>query len=203
MLHLKHLPNEIPKEKVVHILRRHPITILSTLIGYAVIIAFPFVVAWYLNIFEPTLYLSSLYQPLIILGVSAVFFIGWLMLFLSFLDYYLDVWIVTTKRILNIEQIGLFARVVSEVRLHRIQDVTSSVKGFWATMFNYGKLDVQTAGEKLIISFEDIPNPIRISKSVTELSELDRRSQLDEAVQDFSFPQTDTPEHHPSTSRPS
>lgn len=203
MLHLKHLPNEIPAEEAVHVLRRHPFTILGTLVGYAIIIAFPFVASWFLSTYRPELLADPIYQPLIFLGVSAVFLVGWMMLFLSFIDYYLDVWIVTTRRILNIEQTGLFARVVSEVRLHRVQDVTSSVKGFWATMLDFGQLDVQTAGEKLIISFEEIPHPTQISKSILELSEKDRRSQLDEAVQDFSFPQTDGPHHPPSTKTPS
>ncbi|MFO0764824.1 MAG: PH domain-containing protein [Patescibacteria group bacterium] len=188
MLNLKQLPNGIPAEEVVFVLRRHPLTILPTLVGYALIVLFPFAVQWYLATMQPELWLSPVYQPLIVLGVSMIFFIGWLMLFLNFLDYYLDMWIVTTKRILNIEQTGLFSRTVSEIRLHRVQDVTSSVKGFWATLFDYGQLDVQTAGEKLIISFEEIPHPTRISKIILELSETERRSQLDEAVEEFAMP---------------
>jgi uncharacterized membrane protein YdbT with pleckstrin-like domain len=180
MLNLKHLPNQVPAEEVVHILRRHPFTILATIVGYGVIIAFPFVMSWYLGMYQSELLADPLFQPLIILGVSAVFLVGWMMLFLSFIDYYLDIWIVTTKRILNIEQTGLFARVVSEVRLHRVQDVTSSIRGFWATMLNFGQLDVQTAGDRLIISFEQIPNPTKISKSVLELSEKDRATQAPE-----------------------
>lgn len=188
MLNLKQLPNGIPAEEVVFVLRRHPLTILPTLIGYVLIVIFPFVVQWYITTMQPELWLSPVYQPLIILGISMIFLIGWLMLFLNFLDYYLDMWIVTTKRILNIEQTGLFSRTVSEIRLHRVQDVTSSVKGFWATLFDYGQLDVQTAGEKLIISFEEIPHPTRISKTILELSETERRSQLDEAVEEFDMP---------------
>ena len=104
------------------------------------------------------------------------------------MDYYLDVWIVTTKRVLNIEQTGLFARVVSELRLYRVQDVTSTVKGVVETLFDFGDVEIQTAGEKTRFLFEEIPHPNRISKSILELSEIERREQLDEAVSEFGMP---------------
>lgn len=193
MLHLNHLPNEVPAEECRKVLRRHPITILGTIVGFGLLLSMPFAVEFYFTMIKPEIGFDPVYQPLLILMTSLVFLVCWVMLFLSYLDYYLDVWIVTTKRILNIEQTGLFARVVSEIRLHRVQDVTSSVKGFWATMFDYGQLDVQTAGEKLIISFEQIPHPTEVSKMVLELSEVDRRNQLDDAVAEFNPPSSHKP----------
>lgn len=193
MLELNHLPNAIPNEKIVHVLHRHPLTIFWLLLGYILLIGFiPFFV-WYLPTQQPSIFYNTALMPLIVLGSSAFFLFTWLFLFQNFMDYYLDVWIVTNKRILNIEQTGLFARTVSELRLYRVQDVTSSVNGFVETMFDYGHVEIQTAGEKARFIFEQIPHPTIISKSILELAEIERREQLDEAVQEFQMPDNPKP----------
>lgn len=87
----------------------------------------------------------------------------------SFLDYYLDIWIVTNKRIINIEQQDLFHRTISEVRLSKVQDVTSESKGFFPTFFDYGQVYVQSAGETPRIIFEEVPKPQYIAKVVGDL----------------------------------
>lgn len=188
MLELNHLPNAIPDEKVVHVLHRHPLTIFWLVLGYLLLLGTVPFLAWYLPLYQPGLVSDPALMPLAVLGGSAFFLFAWLFLFQNFMDYYLDVWIVTNKRILNIEQTGLFARTVSELRLYRVQDVTSTVKGVVETLFDYGDVEIQTAGEKTRFVFEQIPHPTRISKSILELAEIERREQLDEAVQEFQMP---------------
>jgi hypothetical protein len=196
MLHLNHLPNPIPDEKIVHVLHRHPLTIFWLVLGYILLLScLPFL-AWYLPLYQPELVADPALMPLAVLGGSAFFLFAWLFLFQNFMDYYLDVWIVTTKRVLNIEQTGLFARTVSELRLYRVQDVTSTVKGVMETLFDFGDVEIQTAGEKTRFIFEQIPHPNRVSKSILELSEIERREQLDEAVSEFGMP--DKPNHPPT-----
>jgi len=195
MLELNHLPNAIPDEKVVHVLHRHPLTIFWLVLGYLLLLGTVPFLAWYLPLYQPGLVSDPALMPLAVLGGSAFFLFAWLFLFQNFMDYYLDVWIVTNKRILNIEQTGLFARTVSELRLYRVQDVTSTVKGVVETLFDYGDVEIQTAGEKTRFVFEQIPHPTRISKSILELAEIERREQLDEAVQEFQMP--DKPNYKP------
>ena len=69
----------------------------------------------------------------------------WLYGFLLWIDYWLDVWIVTDERVINIEQKGLFSRSVSELHFYNVQDVTTSVRGVIPTLLNYGDVEVQTA----------------------------------------------------------
>lgn len=189
MLDLHKLPNPVADEELVFFLRRHPITIISLFIGYLIAIIAPFVVWNLLLSFQPELMESEVARTIILLGGSTLFLFSWLFLFQAFLDYYLDTWIVTTKRILNIEQTGLFGRTVSELRLYRIQDVTATVNGITNTFFNYGDVEIQTAGEKSHFIFEDVPGPNNISKVILELSEKDRREHLDEAVEEFGTPE--------------
>ncbi len=187
MFDAKHLPNPIPDEHIVYFLRRHTITILPLFTGFAALLALPFFLYWYLTNFQPQLFDEQTIPTLLVLGGSAFFLFAWLFLFQNFVDYYLDIWIVTDRRILSIEQVGLFSRTVSELRLYRIQDVTATVNGVLHTIFNYGDVEIQTAGEKVRFLFEEVPFPNKIAKTILELSEVDRREHLDEAVEDFAM----------------
>ncbi len=189
MLDLHNLPNAIPEEKLVYFLRRHPITLLSVIFGYILLLASPFLVFSYLGRFQPELLANPSFQAVLIFGGSAFFLFSWLFLFQLFLDYYLDSWIVTTRRIINIEQNGLFGRTVSELRLYRIQDVTATVNGFTKTMFNFGEVEIQTAGEHERFMFEEISQPNEVAKKILELSECDRKDHIDEEKLEENGPQ--------------
>ena len=95
----------------------------------------------------------------------------WVYFFIGWVDYYLDAWIVTNDRIINIEQNGLFNRVISEQRLYRVQDVTAEVGGIIKTFFNFGTVFIQTAGEVGRFNFEEIPEPYLVKKIILELHE--------------------------------
>lgn len=108
-------------------------------------------------------------QTLIAFGRNLFFMFIWIIFFVIWVDYYLDVWIITDKRIINIEQRGLFARVVSELELEKIQDITTDVRGIIPTFFNYGNLFVQTAAEKERFVFRHIPDPYSVKDLVMKL----------------------------------
>ncbi len=192
MFDLRHLPNPIPDEHIVFFLRRHPITMATLAVGYLLLIGTPFAILFYLHNMQPLWLENQSLITLFVLGGSLFFLFAWLFLFQAFMDFYLDVWIVTNKRILNVEQTGLFSRTISELRLYRIQDVTSTVNGFLHIMFGFGDVEIQSAGEKTRFRFEDITNPNHVAKTILELAEVDRREHLDEAVEEFALADKDT-----------
>ena len=71
----------------------------------------------------------------------------WILFFLDWIKYYLDVWYVTEKRIIAIDQRKIFDREVSNLRFDKIQDVTIDVHGFIPTLLGFGNIRVQTASE--------------------------------------------------------
>lgn len=71
-----------------------------------------------------------------------------LLLFHLWTNYYLDMWIITNERIIDIEQHGLFQREVAEIPLSRVQDVTVEVHGIIETFLKFGTIRIQTAGER-------------------------------------------------------
>ena len=133
-----------PDEKIVLSVRRHWYVVVAEsliLFGLAIL---PFIILpaiGYLN-FKFSSSFSSLY-----IFLSSLWLLGlWLTFFIFWTNYYLDVWIITNQKIIDIEQHGLFRREISEYRLDNIQDVTVKIPDLLATFFKFGNVEVQTAG---------------------------------------------------------
>ncbi len=188
MLDLHHLPGSDLQEQKVMYFRRHLITLLPVVISLIFVFAIPPGLYLGLTYFKPELFQDSAYFTLFILAASAFFLFGLLFVFQMFVEYWLDVFILTERRILDIEQTGLFNRTVSELRLYRTQDVTAEVKGMLHSLLDYGNVFIQTAGEMERFHFEDIAHPNHVAKLILELSEDDRKQQLDVAVEEFNVP---------------
>ena len=62
--------------------------------------------------------------------------------FQEFIDYYLDTWIVTTERVIDINQRGLFNRTAAEMHIALVQDATTEVRGMLGTFLDYGHVFV-------------------------------------------------------------
>src|SRR5262249_33122838 len=98
------------------------------------------------------------------------FLVIWCALAVIWTDYYLDIWIVTDRRIVNINQISLFDREVTSWRLDRIQEVTIGVRNIFETLLGYGSLEVQTAGPAdEFATIRGVRDPGFIQKTITEL----------------------------------
>lgn len=80
--------------------------------------------------------------------------------------------IITDQNITQVLQIGLFNRKVSELSMSNVEDVTAQQKGIFPTIFNYGTLKIETAGEQNNFLFNYCPNPNAYAKAL-----LDARSQ--------------------------
>ncbi|MHA1748185.1 MAG: hypothetical protein ACTSYF_06020 [Promethearchaeota archaeon] len=83
--------------------------------------------------------------------------------------YYLNVLIITNKRIIDVEQHSLFRREVSEFMLVKVQDVTIEIPNFTASLFKFGNIIVQTAGEKNFSSHH-IPHIREAKRLILEYS---------------------------------
>jgi membrane protein YdbS with pleckstrin-like domain len=107
---------------------------------------------------ELTVYMSS--PSLTIVFVFSLWLLViWMLLFICWTNYYLDVWVVTSERIIDIDQQTLFHREVISARLEKIQDVHVEVGGILPTFFGYGKLILYTAGEDTNIIIENASRP--------------------------------------------
>ena len=169
------LPHAEEKEKIIMLLRRHWFVIFLKILLWSATAILPVIFYFLMNNFFQLLIFNEAMQAIFVLTISIYYMYIWLFAFYSFVDYYLDVWIVTTERILNIEQKGLFSRQVSEQRLSRIQDVTSEVTGFFPTILDYGTVYIQTAGEQVRFVFKQVPNPRQVAKKIIAIIEQNRK----------------------------
>ena len=90
-----------------------------------------------------------------------------LVAFIMWTDYYFDVWIVTTERLIDIEQHGLFRRETSEFMLDKVQDITVEVPNMLGTLLKFGNVMIQTAGERSF-SIKEIPNIYEVKRIIME-----------------------------------
>jgi len=93
-----------------------------------------------------------------------------LFLFLSWMEYYLDVTIVTNLRVIDIEQLTLFRRNTSSADLDSIQDVRAEIEGFFGSYFNFGVVYIQTAGEAPNFILRNLPNPSYVARQISNIS---------------------------------
>jgi hypothetical protein len=178
MLTIYRLPNQLPGEKVIKIIRKDLFILLKKIALCMLLILLPLLFLFFLISTYPDLFEGAISQPIIILGVSAYYLFVWLFFFFSFIDYYLDVWIITSDRILDIRQEGFFSRTISEQKIFRIQDVTSETKGIMPTLMHYGEVYVQTAAEQQRFHFHEIPFPEQIRDIIIKLAQSKRTKQV-------------------------
>ncbi len=165
-----HLPNPLPGEIVLQVIHRDAFVALKRIALFILLIALPLGLLYMLDQLFPGLRASIIAWPIIALSASAYLFFVWLLFFFSIIDYLLDVWVITNERIIDIEQNGFFSRSIAEQHISKIQDVSSDVHGFWPTVWQYGNVTVQTAGEFGKFHLEEIPHPERIRDMLIKMS---------------------------------
>ncbi len=137
-------------EKVLRVVRKHWFIIFSELFGVALAALLPFLVLYLFSI-VPTDILNYDLQIENISKIVTFAISAWLLLcfmsgFMIWTHYYLDIWIITDRRIIYIDQKSFFIRNVSMFRLERLQDIEIRTTGIIPTLLNYGSLSAQTAG---------------------------------------------------------
>lgn len=83
--------------------------------------------------------------------------------------WHYDSLVVTTFRVINIDQKSLFSRSVSETPLSQIQDITYEVQGMRASLFNYGTINIASAASTMKI--EHIQDPEEVRDAIFDLRE--------------------------------
>jgi hypothetical protein len=166
-----YLPDPEKDEKIELILRRHSFSMVGIVLVYIILLAVPWVLRWFCLQQFPDLWQDNYWHAVFyLLGSIYTLFII-LFFFTAFIDYWLDVWVVTTERIVSMEQKGLFARKLVEQKLHALQDVTSKVDGFFPTLFHYGEVAVQSAGAVPNTVLKQIPRADVVARKIVSLME--------------------------------
>lgn len=167
-----HFPGQGADETVLMAIGRHPMALVKKVFVFFVGAVVPVAIFFVAEKYTTWLDDKTGFLYLVVVLLASLFYL-YILLFIYhvWVDYYLDIWLVTNERVISIEQKGLFHREVSELRLDKIQDVSSEVKGFLPTIFKYGSLQVQTASEADKFYYTEVPNPEILTRQILELHE--------------------------------
>lgn len=158
-------------EAVENVIRKHWFILLKQVIALVTVYILPMLLFLFFSgrSIELGPHTTLHVQPdasLIFFGLFAWSLVIWMKLFGVLTDYFLDMWIITSRRMIDVEQKGFFHREVSSFRIDRIQDVTIEIQGVIPTFLDYGDLHVQTAGESKEFIIRGIGKPKHIKEVV-------------------------------------
>lgn len=168
-------------EKVIMVIRKHWWILVVEMVSIVTLAFIPLVFLFIFsnleNVLSTTLFDSvsswvSTHTPHLVYMYTAWLLLLWMTLGNFWTDYYLDLWAVTNKRVVLIDQRGFFHRFMSSFRLERLQDMNIETKGVIATLLDYGTIEAQTAGgsnEKFIGYF--MPHPRNIKALIVQVAD--------------------------------
>ena len=169
-------------ERVIATVRKHWWVIFLHLLSIAVMAWSPLLIYLFITQINLSLGTIDISTILVDYGVHLFFFytvwifINWVILFNAWTDYYLDLWVVTTKRLISIDQRGLFSRLVASFRLDRLQDVNIEISGVIPTFLNFGTIEAQTAGGEANHEFRshNMPDPRGLKAIIVKAADASR-----------------------------
>jgi uncharacterized membrane protein YdbT with pleckstrin-like domain len=182
-------------EQVVCEINRHPFGLLgmyfSVGLMLVVLLAAVIVAPHYVQNISSQVKTAALLIYVIILAISLLF------MYVSTYIYKNNRWIVTSDSITQVSQEGLFRKQSSQLSFANLEDITAEQNGLAQTMFNFGNLRAETAGDRSKFFFMYCPNPNYYARQILACREAFIRNDPAKAKRTNDL--LDTPEY-PATS---
>lgn len=146
-------------EEMVQVYRRHFSSQLRFVLIFLLLLLLPFFFMF--PLFQQ--HLPGVAVFLLLLCVAAVY--GFRRLFI----WRGGMFVITSKRVIDVDQRGFLNKSVTECDLGAIQEVSYRQRGLWQTLFHLGNLEIQTAGDDADIEMPDIFEPEKAQKFLRSL----------------------------------
>jgi hypothetical protein len=160
-------------EKIIFLVRAHPITNLTWIIPALITFFIPFLLPDLISLLRLDFILTmpqSYLNVIIILDYLLVLAI----IFEGFLGWYFNVNILTNKNIIDVDFHSLLSRDINILPLINLEEASSSIAGVFASIFRYGNVLIQTAGEREDAPIKNIPNPDRVADLIMDQARVQR-----------------------------
>ncbi len=79
--------------------------------------------------------------------------------------------VITDKRIIHNQQLGFFNKTLRECFFDKIEEISYNKKGIFATLFNYGSLQIKTASESTGLILDRLSQPAKIKEEIINLQQ--------------------------------
>ncbi|MDO8582910.1 MAG: hypothetical protein Q7R51_00070 [bacterium] len=152
-----------PEESIILFLRSHFITNISWIIISVILVILPPIIIMFLPNFHIALNFAAVFVLFYYLMVFSY-------VFLSFLNWFYNVFIVTSERIVDIDYSDIVVHNIAVTNLSHVEDVNYTQSGFIPTFFDYGHLFVQTAGNEKNFEAYSIPKPREATHIIGDLT---------------------------------
>jgi hypothetical protein len=156
-----------PGESIVTIVHKHIIGLIGMYLVAIVAIAaiFVLVISVSPGTFDTnSTTISPLLSGIIILGAILLV----LILFTATHIYRQNRLLITDRSLVQITQKSLFINKASRLSFSNVEDVSAEQRGILASIFGYGTLMIQTAGERENFDFTFCPSPNTLADQIIE-----------------------------------
>ncbi|MFA5947660.1 MAG: hypothetical protein WC806_01645 [Candidatus Gracilibacteria bacterium] len=145
-------------EKIIVVIHRHPIILFNASLkvfffGVIIPVAFYFM-------FPSVLYVAIAW------GIG-----GFFGMLYHIIDWYFDVWLITNTGVIDIDKNGLFEKSSTRIEYHMIEGIAYTIKGFWATVLNYGDIQIDKISTATTVILHDAASPKRIERQIMKYQE--------------------------------
>lgn len=152
-----------PNEHLHMIVRKHWIILLTTT-GLILTLIVVCIGVYFMAEFAR---IPSIFTLLTIIGMSMV---GFQYIFIHWINDELDIFILTNRRIITLDQVGFLDRKLSQTTIDNVQEVNSTTSGLLGNIFEYGSLSILTASDvsstKSDFQISRIPHPLETSRKI-------------------------------------
>jgi len=157
-----------PDEKILLLLRAHPVTNLPWVFFVLILFFVPFLIptiatltGFNLSVFPQTFQIIF-------------FMIDYLLIFSTIYDgllyWYFNVTIITNKKLIDIDFVNLLYKSVEIAPLHKIEEADSITAGLFGSFFNFGDIAIQTAGAHVAIKVKNIIRPSIVADIILDMA---------------------------------
>ena len=168
-------------EKIIFQVRKHWFILFVEVFSVSVAAIFPavvYLVITQVSVFEKLAIELNGINPAFVGLYAAWLIVLWMVLFNLWTNYYLDLWTLTNKRLIAVDQKGLFHRHTSSFRLERLQDMSVEFHGLLETLLDFGTLQADTAGSGVLdeehtnnFRAKGLPHPRELKAKILECSD--------------------------------
>lgn len=154
------IKNLLPDEEVIMVMQRHWIALVYIFL-YFIFLIFSII---FMALFATRIAIVWQYMNIILVIYAAVFL---LFIYINWMRYELDLYIVTTKRIIGLDEVSFLNRHISECLLDKVQEVNWRTTWLLSNLLNYGEVTIHTASEASDFHMEYMPNALEAARLIS------------------------------------
>ena len=166
---------QYPKDKAIAVWRKHWWVLFTSLI-VPIISLVGWVLAWLVvsSIWGSARWLDALF------GIGLAALLLWIAIVL--VDWRNDLYVLTEDHVIDIEKRPFIFEHRREANLGMVQDVSYSQPTFLHKLLNFGNLRLETAGTMGELTFDNVPHPREVQRTIFERLSIFKRQAEEEAA---------------------